>query len=146
MFAGELQASEEQLKELGLQLSGLNEGEKQAQITRGVIYRRAEFFKPDFDAIFAAIPRARAYFSDEVVEALREFPKARNQILSAADILPMLQEPQSDDAKKTLQSIRSAIFGINVDGKNDIDDELSSAVKILEKELKKKLTPKVANA
>lgn len=130
--AGELQASEQQLEGLGADFKFLTEDEKQAYIQRGVIYRRAEFFKADFDAVFDAIPRARAYFDDKVLEALRSFPKARNRILSAADILPMMSKPVGQEDSETYQSIRSAVFGIPINGKDEIGDMVTDALATLE--------------
>jgi hypothetical protein len=142
MPAGELHASEEQLKELGLPLDGMSNSEKMAYVQRGVVYRRAEFFKNDFDAVFQAIPAARAYFGTEIVERLKALPRARNRILHSADFLPMMEKDslRSDDAA-FWRGVRCDVFGIPVDGVDTLSDEVKGAIVRLETKLQGKLKP-----
>ena len=95
--AAESHAAEEALGTAGLDLAHMDDATKRANVTRGVIYRRAEFFKSDFDAIFEAIPAAKVYFGPDAVDWLKEFPKARNRLLNSADMLGLAAIPNNDD-------------------------------------------------
>ena len=136
MPAAELHATEEQLKDLGMDLDGMSEAEKSAYLQRGVIYRRAEFFKADFDAIFAAIPAVRAYFSQTSVDALKQFPRARNRILTSSDMLPMMASGDDREDRELYRSVRSDVFGLGgTEEKDQIQDLLQAAMEKLENEL-----------
>jgi hypothetical protein len=137
--AGEIHASKEELEALGGQFENLDNETKEAYIQRGVIYRRAEFFKSDFDAVFEAIPMARAYFDDAVVDALRAFPRARNRILSSADMLPMMTKNARREDSETYQSIRSDVYASPHEGKNEVSSSVTEAISTLENALRKKL-------
>lgn len=136
MPAAELHATEEQLKELGMKLDGMPDELKSAQITKGVVYRRAEYFKDDFDAVFAVIPSVRAYFGKELVEAMEAFPKARNRILSSADMLYMVERRGRDEDDKFSINIRKDVFGSwGEEDEDSISTSLKDAILKLEKVL-----------
>tara|TARA_R110000751_G_scaffold2018_17_gene10045 strand:+ start:128973 stop:129599 length:627 start_codon:yes stop_codon:yes gene_type:complete len=146
MPASELNATEEQLKELGMKLDGMPDAERSAYISRGVIYRRAEYFKDDFEAIFEAIPRVRAFFGKDVADALKAFPRARNRILSSSDMLPVITRDQDAD-NETSKSIRRDVYGKwQEDDVDPIGEMVSAALNTLEQHLLPKIRPEIKDA
>lgn len=136
MPAAELQATEEQLKELGMKLDGMPDELKSATITKGVIYRRAEYFKEDFDAVFAAIPSIRAYFGGDLADAMEVFPRCRNRILNSADMLHMVERRGRDENDKFSVNIRRDVFGSwGEEDEDTVSSELREAVTTLELKL-----------
>ena len=136
MPAGELEAAEKQLKELGLTVDGMPDADKSAHIQRGVFYRRAEFFKDDFNAVFDAIAPARVFFGAECVDSLRAFPKARNYMLSSADMLPMMSHSNSPEDQELQVKIRRDLYGKWRDEDEDgIGQSVINAMTALENQL-----------
>jgi hypothetical protein len=141
MPAAELNASEAQLKELGMTLDGMPDAERSAHVSRGAIYKRAEYFKDDFEAVFEAIPRVRAFFGNDAAEALKSFARARNRILSSADMLPIISR-DGDADRATSQSIRRDIYGKWQEGDDDpVGQMVSEAIELLEGKLTPVLRP-----
>ena len=127
--------AEETLLEAGVNLNEMDEKTKRANVTRGVIYRRAEFFKPDFDAIFEAIPLAKVYFGQETVERLKQFPKARNRMLESADMLPLASTNNTPADREFSLRIRRDVFGAAENEADEIRDMTTTAMAELEAEL-----------
>lgn len=138
--AHEIHQAEATLAEAGVELDRMDENTKHAVVTRGVIYRRAEFFKSDFDAIFEAIPTTKVYFGQQAVDWLKEFPKARNRILNSAEMLPMALQPHKQDREFALK-IRQDVFGAHADEDDEVKKMISTALAQLEIEILPKLRP-----
>ena len=140
IWAGELEGSEKALKDAGVNLDLLEEKEKSSQVRRGVVYRRADLFKDDFNAIFDAIPSAKIFFGDAVEENLRLFLKARQRILGSADMLPMMTEPFSEEDRKVVTDINRDLLGKWSDDQEDkVGEMVDDAVEKLEALLLPKL-------
>jgi hypothetical protein len=122
--------------------------EKSAHVLRGVIYRRADFFRDDFDAVFECIPIAKVYFEPKVSDWLIEFPKARNAILSSADVLPMASaSTNTGQDRDFLVQARRDVFGTTESEPDKIRDTVKDALNCLETALNPKLrAQKEANA
>ena len=142
--AHEIHQAEAAFAEAGVKLDGMEEDVKSAYLTKGVIYRRAEFFKSDFDAVFEAIPTTKVYFGQQAVDWLKEFPKARNKILSSADMLPMASHPHNEDRDFAVK-VRRDVFGAPTDEEDPVRDMVSNALAQLETELLPKLRPEKVN-
>ena len=134
MPASEIREAEEALGTAGVDLSHMDEATKQANVTRGVIYRRAEFFKSDFDAIFEAIPAAKVYFGLQAVDWLKEFPKARNRLLNSADMLGLASNPHNNDREFAVK-VRRVVFGAAFGEQDEVKDMVSAALQNLEDRL-----------
>jgi hypothetical protein len=107
-----------------------------------VIYRRAEFFKDDFEAVFEAVPRVRATFGKEAADALKSFARARNRILSSSDMLPIMSHDQDADRETTI-AVRRDIYGKWGDDDQDpVGEMVVQAITQLEERLLPILTPK----
>lgn len=136
----ETEAAEQALRDAGAPIDSMDEMQKKAHVTRGVIYRRAEYFKEDFDAIFRCIPLAKVYFGQTVVNWLKEFPKARNRMLGSADFLPMIGDFSDSQADKDfVAQVRQDIFGSPDDKPDEIRDSVATAMAHLEATLISKL-------
>jgi hypothetical protein len=144
MLAHEIHQAEQAFEEAGVKFDAMDEEMKSALVTRGVIYRRAEFFKSDFDAIFEAIPTTKVYFGQDAVDWLNEFPKARNRILSSADMLPMASQPHQQGREFAVK-VRQNVFGAPADEDDPIRNMVSAAVAQLETILLPKLRPEKAD-
>ncbi len=142
--ASEIHQAEQAFTEAGVDLNQMDEQRKRAFVTKGVVYRRAEFFKSDFDAIFEAIPTTKVYFGQQAVDWLKEFPKARNMILSSADMLPMASEPDQQDRDFAVK-VRRDVFGAPSNEEDPIRSMISTAMLQLETMLLSKLRPEKAD-
>jgi hypothetical protein len=132
--AAESNATEEALGTAGFDLSQMDEATKHANVVRGVIYRRAEYFKSDFDAIFEVIPAAKVYFGSEAVGWLKEFPKARNRLLTSADMFGLVSQPSSYDKDSAVRITRD-VFGAPSGEPDEVTDIVSVALQKLEEHL-----------
>jgi hypothetical protein len=147
IYAHETEATESALRDAGMPLEAMAKGEKSAYVTRGVIYRRAEFFRQDFDAVFECIPLVKVYFGQEAANWLQEFPRARNRMLSSADMLPTVSAAaESLEDRELAVNVRRDIFGNRDDQPDEIRDTIKLALGQLEDMLMNKLrTEKEAN-
>ena len=140
IWGGELESAEKALEEAGLNLEVYESNEKSLHVRRGVIYRRAELFKDDFNAIFDAIPSAKIFFGADAELNLREYLKARQRILSSADILPMMTEPLRDEDRKVMSEINRDLLGKWSD---EQEDKVGAMVAEATEKLEAMLLPKL---
>ena len=82
---GELSESESALAENDALKFG-DENAKRRLIQANVFYLRANRHKDAFQAAYDLLPVAKAFFGDEVQDALFQFIKARHEVLVAADM------------------------------------------------------------
>jgi hypothetical protein len=138
--SAELQGAENALNEANAEFDVLGDDGKKAYVRRAVFYRRADYFKDDFNAVFDAIPLAKIYFGDEVEAALRNFPKARQRILSSADMLPMMVGPAGADDQAVLKQINRDLYG---KWQEDDVDEVGALVTEGISKLERQILPKL---
>jgi hypothetical protein len=133
----ELAKAESDLREANADFDVLSKAEQQQYIQRRVLYRRAEFFKDDFNAVFTAMPLARIFFGETVESNLKELARARQRLFSAVDILPVVGEGNTEDDRKFSRDLRRAIYGSkDEEGNPDEVTKISeSAIQMLEEEL-----------
>jgi hypothetical protein len=139
--AFETDDAEKALQDAGVKVAELEETIRGAVVTRTVIYRRAEFFKADFDCVFAAIPKAKVHFGQDVADLLKEFVKARNRLLSAADMMPMAARAGDHDRDFAVE-IRRTVFGSLPNEPDEIREIVANAMGRLELKLAPILAPR----
>jgi hypothetical protein len=137
----ELAKAESDLREANADFDTLSRVEQQQYIQRRVLYRRAEFFKDDFTAVFTAMPLARIFFGETVESNLKELARARQRLFSAVDILPAVSGGDSVEDRNFARDLRRAIYG-NKDEEGN-SDEVTKITESAIQELEDELVPRL---
>jgi len=143
--AYELEEAEKALRAANEDFDSLIENQRKAYIDRGVIYKRAAFFKEDFDAVFEVLPAAEIYFGSGLAASVRKLVSARQKIFAAADMLPTLVDHPSEDEsdKEFRRTVRRDLYG-SFDPK--AKDRVTALVEEAVSELEATLLPKLRAA
>ena len=137
----ELAKAEDDLREANEDFDSFSKGEQQQYIQRRVLYRRAEFFKDDFTALFAAMPLAKIFFGEAAEANLKELARARQRLFSAVDILPFVTRGDSPEDIELARDLRRTIYGSK--DTNGNPDEVTKMIEASVKSLEDKLIPRL---